>query len=95
MRRLLFTLALVCTAGACSAGCAHLLGTNATPQSFTVQSGIATTNDANLVAYLKEARAVNALVTPQPASSLADTGLGALIALATSLATYYQHRPKK
>ena len=91
MKKITF-LILIVVVGCLAMGCASLLGTNAAPQSIPVQYGNATTNDPQLVAWLKMAQTANATVNPTSTEKPVDAIIGGLIALAASVATSYQHR---
>ena len=84
----LATVAAVLVLGA---GCKSLLGTNAAPQSVPVTFGSATTNDANLVAWLEFAKDVNVNANPTPTAAPINTALTALIALASVAVGAYAH----
>jgi uncharacterized protein YceK len=91
MKNITFLISLVAL-GCLAMGCASLLGTNAAPQSIPVVYGNASTNDPNLVAWLKMAQTANATVNPTSSEKPLDAIIGGLIALAASVATSYQHR---
>lgn len=91
MKQITF-LILIVAIGCLAMGCASLLGTNAAPQSLPVQYGNATTNDPQLVAWLKLAQTANASVNTTSTEQPVNAIIGGLIALAASVATSYQHR---
>lgn len=73
-------------------GCKSMLGTTASANSVPVNTGAATTNDVNAVAYLELARQLNATLNATPSSPLVNDGLTALIALVSGLAGALAHK---
>jgi hypothetical protein len=70
-------------------GCASLLANHPTPTSPVLQISGVTTNDVNLVAYLKAAEAVNQAVDVTPANGSVGLLLAAATALASAAAGWY------
>ena len=69
--------------------CKALLQSTATPASLPVLTGAATTNDLNIVAYLKEAQQVNSLANLTPTQAPINSLLSALIPLASAAAGFF------
>jgi len=62
-------------------GCGSLLTKQASPTSLPVQSGLATTNDLQSVAIIREVQAANAAFNPTPSEPIVNAALGALATL--------------
>ena len=65
------------------------LGTSAAADSPPVQLGAATTNDANLTAWILAARTANANLNVTPTNQLVNTLLTALATAAAAASGYY------
>ena len=70
-------------------GCESLFTKTASPESLPVEYGGATTNDPNIVAYLKLAQAINATANPTPTEIPINQVIGALIVLAGAASGFY------
>ena len=66
-------------------GCSAMTSGSTKPTSIAVISGIASTNDSQVVAVLKEAQAINAVANPTPYAPLVNEVLTGLIALGSAL----------
>jgi hypothetical protein len=69
-------------------GC-KVLTTTAPASSIPVVSGVATTNDLEAVAVIKEAQALNATYDPTPYAAPINAALGGLAALITAASGFY------
>jgi uncharacterized membrane protein len=67
-----------------STGCRALTSGTASPTSIPVTQGVASTNDSQVVAVLKEAQALNQAANPTPYEPLINDGLSGLIMLASA-----------
>ena len=65
-------------------GCRALTSGTASPTSLPVTQGIATTNDSQIVAVLKEAQAINQAADPTPYEPLVNDTLSGIIMLASA-----------
>lgn len=72
-------------AAALLSGCASALTRQASPESWPVVQGYATTNDTETVAVIRAAQVLNRQLNPTPTAPLVDALLGAGIAIASAV----------
>lgn len=83
-------------AGLIGAGCASLLKTSTSADSYPVSSGVATTNQSPLTAWLEVAQATNKAVNVTPSQLPIETILGAFIGLSAAASGWYaRHQTQK
>lgn len=89
MKKLFVLVCVMVLVGGLVAGCHALLTSTPAPSALVVTMGGATTNDANLVAYLKAATLANASLNPTPTQAPVNTILISLTALVAAAAGWY------
>lgn len=89
MKKLTFFLSVTLIVLLLGAGCAPLLTSTPTPSSMVVTMGGASTNDPNLVAYLKAATTLNSSLNPTSTAGPINALLVGLTGVAAAAAGWY------
>lgn len=92
MKSTIATLVTVAALVTLTCGCESLITKQEPATDLPAQLGLATTNDTQLVAYLRAAQTANAAVNPTPTEPLVNQLLGTLILLAGAAAGFFGHR---